>query len=123
LKTLVIPNRITAIRKSAFSGSIKLTELDLPATLERVEGSATGEGAFFNTNLTKITIRRAAAKPMALPVSDMLFGNNDKNGAFRTFYLSKPRPGVYEWRKWEATDPPEDESQKNLTKWRYKPLP
>jgi hypothetical protein len=123
LRTLVIPNGITAIRKSAFSGSAKLTELDLPATLERVEGSITGEGAFFNTNLTKITIRRAAATPMALPVSDMLFGNNDKNGAFRIFYLSKPRPGIYEWRKWEATDPPEDDAQKALAKWRHKPLP
>jgi hypothetical protein len=123
LRTLVIPNGITAIRKGAFSGSAKLTELDLPASLERVEGTVTGEGAFFNTNLTKITIRRASSRPMALPISDMLFGNNDKNGAFRTFYLSKPRPGIYEWRKWEATDPPEDDAQKALVKWRYKPLP
>jgi hypothetical protein len=124
LRAVVIPRRITAIGKSAFSGSIKLTELDLPATLERIEGNATGEGAFFNTALAKITIRRRASAPMILPLgSNMFFGNNDKNGAFSAFYLADPRPGVYEWRKWEASDPAEDETQKGVAKWRYKPLP
>jgi hypothetical protein len=123
LKAVVIPNRITAIGKSAFSGSIKLTELDLPETLEKIEGEVTGEGAFFNTALTRITIRRKASTPMILPNSDMLFGNNDRNGAFRSFYRANPRPGVYEWRKWEASDPAENEAQKGITKWRHKPLP
>jgi hypothetical protein len=123
LRAVVIPNRITAIGKSAFSGSIKLTELDLPPTLERIEGDITGEGAFFNTALTRIIIRRKASTPMVLPNSDMLFGNNDKDGVFRSFYLANPRPGVYEWRTWEASDPAEDESQKGVTRWRYKPLP
>jgi hypothetical protein len=123
LKALVIPNRITAIGRSAFSGSIKLTEIDLPATLERIEGDTTGEGAFFNTALTRIIIRRGASRPIALPGSDMFFGNNDKNGVFSAFYSANPRPGVYEWRKWEPSDPAENEAQKGITKWRHKPLP
>jgi hypothetical protein len=123
LKAVFIPERIAVIGKSAFSGSINLTELDLPATLERIEGDTTGEGAFFNTALTRIIIRRGASKPMVLPNSDMLFGNNDQNGAFRSLYLANPRPGVYEWRKWEPSDPAEHETQKGVTRWRYKPLP
>jgi hypothetical protein len=53
----------------------------------------------------------------------MLFGNNDKNGAFRLFYLADPRPGIYEWRIWENGDPPENSAEKALVKWRHKPLP
>jgi hypothetical protein len=53
----------------------------------------------------------------------MLFGNNDKNGAFRSLYAANPRPGMYEWRKWEAGDPEEDGAHKIVTKWRHKPLP
>jgi hypothetical protein len=121
LRTVVIPEGVAAIRKSAFSGSAKLAELDLPSTLERVEGAMTGEGAFFNTALTRIIIRREA--PLVLPVSDMLFGNNDKDGAFRLFYAANPKPGVYEWRTWAAGDLPETDAQKAVTKWRYKPLP
>jgi hypothetical protein len=122
LKTVTIPERVTIIKKSAFSGSTKLQEIDLPATLKAVEGENVGEGAFFNTSLTKITIHRPASTPMTLPGSDMLFGKNDKNGAFRSFYLANPRPGVYEWRNWEAGDPAEDATEKARVKWRYKPL-
>jgi hypothetical protein len=123
LKAVVIPERVRIIRKSAFSGSSKLQEIDLPSTLETIEGEKLGEGAFFNTNLTRIIIRRAATTPLALPVSEMLFGNNDADRAFCLFYSANPRPGVYEWRKWEAADPAENDSQKAITKWRYKPLP
>ncbi|MDR3122374.1 MAG: leucine-rich repeat domain-containing protein [Treponema sp.] len=123
LKAVAIPEGVKVIRKSAFSGSSKLAELDLPSTLERIEGAVTGEGAFFNTALTRITIRSAASAPIALPVLDMLFGAYDKNGAFRSFYAVNHQPGVYEWRTWEAGDLPESDAQKAVVKWRYKPLP
>jgi hypothetical protein len=123
LKAVVIPERVTVIRQGAFAGSTKLKEIDLPGTLETIAGENAGEGAFFNTSLTKIIIRRAASTPIALSDSDMLFGNNDKNGAFRSFYLASPRPGVYEWRQWEAGDPAEGDVQKAIVKWRHKPLP
>jgi hypothetical protein len=123
LKAVVIPEGITVIRRGAFSGSAALTELDLPATLESIEGEKTGEGAFFNTALTKITIRRPLATPLAFSRSDMLFGKNDKNGAFRTFYTASPRPGVYEWRTWQPGDPAESDAEKARLQWRHKPLP
>jgi hypothetical protein len=123
LKAVRIPEGVAVIRRGAFSGSAKLTEIDLPATLESVEGEKTGEGAFFNTALTKITIRRPAATPLALAGSDMLFGKNDTNGAFRSCYDANPKPGVYEWRTWEAGDPVEEDAEKARTKWRHKPLP
>jgi hypothetical protein len=50
----------------------------------------------------------------------MLFGAHDKNGAFRLFYAANPRPGVYEWRQWEAGDPAENDALKGITRWRYK---
>jgi hypothetical protein len=120
LKALAIPEGVVLIGKSAFAGSIRLKEIDLPGTLKTIEGDKTGEGAFFNTGLTKITIR--AASPVAFSASDMLFGNNDKNGAFRSLYAADPRPGVYEWRQWETGDPPEGDAQKALVQWRHKPL-
>jgi hypothetical protein len=123
LKAVVIPDRITLIGKSAFAGSAKLKEIDLPGTLKTIEGGSIGEGAFFNTGLTRIIIRSAASTPIALPASDMLFGVNDKNGAFRLLYVADPRPGVYEWRQWEAGDPPEEDAKKLLVRWRHKPLP
>jgi hypothetical protein len=123
LQAVVIPERVLVIRKGAFSGSTKLKEIDLPSSLRAVEGEGTGEGAFFNTSLTKIIIRRDVSTPIAFSSAEMLFGVTDTNGAFRSFYITNPRPGVYEWRKWEATDQPEDSSQKALKKWRYKPLP
>lgn len=121
LKAAVIPEGITRIGKSAFAGSIRLKEIDLPGTLKTIGGDKTGEGAFFNTGLTKITIR--AASPVVFSASDMLFGNNDKNGAFRLFYAADPSPGVYEWRQWETGDPAESDAQKTVVKWRRKPLP
>jgi hypothetical protein len=123
LKAVVIPEGVAFIRKGAFAGSMKLKELDLPGTLKAVEGEKPGEGAFFNTALTTIIIRRAAETPLALSTSNMLFGNNDAAGAFRLFYAADPRPGRYEWRLWEASDPAESETQKLLLKWRHKPLP
>ncbi|MDR0730069.1 MAG: leucine-rich repeat domain-containing protein, partial [Treponema sp.] len=114
LKAAVIPERVTRIRKGAFAYSRKLEEIDLPETLEAIEGEKPGEGAFYNTVLTRIIIRRAASTPIALPASDRLFGDNDAGGAFRLLYAANPRPGVYEWRQWEAGDPPESDDQKAL---------
>jgi hypothetical protein len=120
LEKVVIPEGVRVVRKGAFSGSTKLRELDLPETLETIEGAKTGEGAFFNTGLTKIIIRSAV--PLALAKTEMLFGKNDANGAFRLFYGADPKPGAYEWRQWEEGDPPEGEAQKTSERWRYKPL-
>jgi hypothetical protein len=123
LKILVIPKGVRIIRKGAFSGSVQLRELTLPETLKTIEGEKIGEGAFFNTALKRITIEAPLSTPMVLPASDMLFGKNDKNGAFRSFYVANPRPGVYEWRQWETGDPEEDATQKVILQWRHKPLP